>query len=282
VRLAAERLAPPPRRSRGGRLVLIHGFTQTRSSWSEIAAKLNRDGYEVISVDAPGHGESGALHVDLPTGAAALGGTGERATYIGYSMGGRLALHLAVARPDLVERLVLVSSTAGLDDDADRAARRADDERRAAFLEDHGVAAFLADWLALPLFANLRRDDAQLADRRGNTAAGLAASLRLAGTGAQQSLWPRLDSLAMPVLLVTGMLDAKFTSIAERMAWSIPRATVATLAGAGHVVHLGQPARFLVALRPWLDANPDARRAPSVGPSTDRQADRRQGAEGQL
>ena len=228
VSLAADRLTTPQRPSRG-RLVLVHGFTQTRRAWAPIAAALNADGYEVISVDAPGHGGSSTLRLDLPTGADALGRTGGPATYIGYSMGGRLALHLAVARPDLVERLALVSSTAGIDNEATRTARRADDERRAEELERDGVAAFLDRWLALPLFANLAPDDAQLADRLENTAEGLASSLRLAGTGAQQSLWPQLAALPMPVLLVAGRLDPKFAAIADQMAALIPRATVAVV-----------------------------------------------------
>ena len=119
-------------------------------------------------VDAPGHGEAGDVRVDLTAGAQLLGVTGERATYVGYSMGGRLALHLAVAKPDLVERLVLVSSTAGLRTDDERASRQVEDERRAADIEQRGVAAFLETWLDQPLFANLPPDATQLADRLDN------------------------------------------------------------------------------------------------------------------
>ena len=253
VSLAADRFTTSQRPSRG-RLVLVHGFTQTRQSWAPIAAALNGDGHEVITVDAPGHGESSTLRLDLVAGAEALGRTGGRATYIGYSMGGRLALHLAVARPDLVERLALVSSTAGIDDEPARTARLADDERRAEELERDGVAAFLDRWLARPLFANLSLDSDHLADRLENTAEGLASSLRLAGTGAQQSLWPQLPALTMPVLLVAGQLDPKFATIAEQMGALIPRATVAVVADAGHVVHLERPDAFLTTLGPWLDA----------------------------
>jgi 2-succinyl-6-hydroxy-2,4-cyclohexadiene-1-carboxylate synthase len=281
VTLAADRIDAPPGVPNRGRLVLVHGFTQTRSSWALICGELNHEGYEVIAVDAPGHGESADLHFDLPAGARLLGLTGARATYIGYSMGGRLALHLAVARPDLVTRLVLVSSTAGLDDNAARADRRRDDERRAAEIERRGVAAFLDDWQALPLFANLAQEDAQRAGRLGNTTAGLASSLRLAGTGAQESLWPLLDALSMPVLLVVGALDEKFTTIAERMASRLPNATVAVIADAGHVVHLERPAEFLDGLRHWLDANPPTPEPPS-NPSAERQTERRQGADGEL
>jgi 2-succinyl-6-hydroxy-2,4-cyclohexadiene-1-carboxylate synthase len=253
--LAAEHLPAPPEGGRG-RVVLVHGFTQTRASWMPVAEELHADGHEVIAVDAPGHGESGGLRLDLPNGAEALGATCGVATYIGYSMGGRLALHLAVARPELVERLVLVSSTAGIADDADRAERRAEDEARADRLERDGLEAFLTGWLAQPMFATLPSDRAQLAARLGNTVDGLASSLRVAGTGAQRSLWSQLPGLSMPVLFVTGGLDAKFTGIAAEMASAVPRATMIGIAGAGHTVHLERPAEFLAVLRRWLATTP--------------------------
>jgi 2-succinyl-6-hydroxy-2,4-cyclohexadiene-1-carboxylate synthase len=215
---------------------------------------LNADGYEVVCVDAPGHGESAAVQLDLVAGADALGRTGGPATYVGYSMGGRLALHLAVASPELVERLVLVSATAGIEDALERAARRDADEQRAAEIERDGVAAFLDRWLASPLFATLPAAAADLDARRDNTPAGLASSLRLAGAGAQRSLWPDLAALPMPVLLVAGALDEKFAAIAARMAASIPDAEVAIVDGAGHAVHLERPDDVLAVLRRWLAA----------------------------
>jgi 2-succinyl-6-hydroxy-2,4-cyclohexadiene-1-carboxylate synthase len=252
MNLAAERLHPSAR-SRG-RVVLVHGFTQTRSSWAAIARCLNADGFEVVCVDAPGHGESAALQLDLDAAADALGSTGGAATYIGYSMGGRLALHLAVASPELVARLVLVSATAGIEDVRERAARRDADEQRAAEIERDGVAAFLDRWLASPLFATLPTAAAGVDARRDNTVAGLASSLRLAGTGAQRSLWPDLAALSMPVLLVAGNLDEKFTAIATRMAALIPHAELAVVADAGHAVHLERPDDVLAVLRRWLAA----------------------------
>ena len=186
--------------------MLVHGFTQTGRSWDRVAARL-AERHTVVTVDAPGHGESGAIRADVPAAAALLGAAGGPATYVGYSMGGRLCLHLAVDQPELVRRLVLVSATAGIDDAAERATRRQADEQLAASIERDGVDAFLDRWLALPLFATLPRDAAGLDDRRRNTADGLASSLRLAGTGTQEPLWDRLPELPMPVLLVAGALD---------------------------------------------------------------------------
>jgi 2-succinyl-6-hydroxy-2,4-cyclohexadiene-1-carboxylate synthase len=234
-----------------GRLVLLHGFTQTRRSWDQIADAFG-DRYETIAVDAPGHGGSAGVRLDLAGAAEAVAQAAGPATYVGYSMGGRLALHVAVARPDVVERLVLVSASPGIADPAVRAERRADDEHLADEIERDGVDAFLERWLALPLFARLPTDSAGLEERRANTAVGLASSLRLAGTGAQRPLWDRLDQLTMPVLLVVGEHDAKFRATAAEMATAIAGATVEIIAGAGHVVHLEQPAAFVALLRGWL------------------------------
>jgi 2-succinyl-6-hydroxy-2,4-cyclohexadiene-1-carboxylate synthase len=231
--------------------VLVHGFTQTGRSWDTVAGRL-AEHHEVIAVDAPGHGGSAHVRAGLTDGAQLLGRAGGRAVYIGYSMGGRLCLHLAIDRPDLVERLVLVSATAGIDDAGERAARRAGDEQLAAAIEDDGIDVFLDRWVAQPLFATLA--DPGLDDRRRNTADGLASSLRLAGAGTQAPQWGALAALTMPVLLIAGALDAKFVAAAERMAALLPRATVAIIDGAGHAAHLEQPAAFLAVVEPWLTA----------------------------
>ena len=165
-------------------------------------------------------------------------------------MGGRLCLHLALARPDIVERLVLVSATAASRTTTSARASRAADDALATSLERDGVDAFLERWLAQPMFATLA--DPGLDDRRRNVAAGLASSLRLAGTGSQQPLWDRLASLTMPVLVVAGALDTKFVAIAERMADAIPDATLAVLDNAGHTAHLERPDVFVDLLGDWL------------------------------
>ena len=234
------------------RLVLVHGFTQTGRSWSLIATDLARD-RRVLLVDAPGHGASASTRVDLRDGAELLGRAGGEAVYVGYSMGGRLALHLALVKPDLVRALVLIGATAGIEDDDERDTRRIADERLADELERDGVDAFLTRWLAQPLFASLPRDAAAIDDRRRNTAAGLASSLRLAGTGRQQPLWDVLPALAMPVLVVAGDRDAKYVALGHRLAMGIgENARFAAVQDAGHAAHLEQPARFVAILREWL------------------------------
>lgn len=253
ARLAAD-VRPAGHAPADDRLVFVHGFTQTRRSWDDVRDALS-DRHETVAVDAPGHGESGALRLSMADAAAALGRVGGPATYVGYSMGARLSLHLAVARPDLVTRLVLVSGTAGLETAAERAARVDSDEALANEIERDGVEAFVERWLALPLFAGLPRDRAGVAERLANSAAGLASSLRLAGTGAQHSLWDRLGDVTMPVLLVAGADDAKFVAIGERLHDAIAGSQLVVVPGAGHTVHLEQPERFADVLGTWLDAS---------------------------
>lgn len=252
--LHAEVVGPPG----GNRLVLVHGFTQTGRCWGAFADDLVRD-HELVLVDAPGHGGSTGVVAGLPDGALLLGDAGGPATYVGYSMGGRLALHLALARPDLVQRLVLIGATGGVDDDTERAARRAADDALADHVLEVGVAAFLDEWLAQPLFAGLTPAAAAREERLVNTADGLASSLRLAGTGTQEPLWDRLAAIDVPVLVLAGVDDAKFSAIAGRLARSIgPNATVALVPRAGHTAQLENPADTASIIRRWLRAHPIA------------------------
>lgn len=241
---------------RGRRLVLVHGFTQTGRSWAAVAGELAAD-HEVVLVDAPGHGGSATIAAGIPESAALLAGTGGRATYIGYSMGARLALRLAVDHHELVEGLVLLGGTAGIEDDAERAARRRADEELAASIERDGLDAFLDRWLSNPLFARLTPEAAGLDERRLNSPDGLAGSLRLAGTGTMEPLWDRLAELTMPVLVLAGEHDTKFRAIGERLAAGIgANATFRVIPGAGHAAHLEQSAAFIAALRSFLAALP--------------------------
>ncbi|HUQ39802.1 MAG TPA: alpha/beta fold hydrolase [Acidimicrobiales bacterium] len=249
----------------GDRLVLVHGFTQTGASWRPVTPYLRRH-YELVVADAPGHGGSATLETDLVEGARHLVETGGRARYLGYSMGGRLCLRAALDHPEVVEQLVLVSATAGLQDASERDVRRKSDEALACQLEDGGVDAFLQQWIDNPLFDTLPDKAARVEERRTNTVAGLASSLRLAGAGAQEPVWSRLGELTMPVLLVTGELDAKFTELATRMRAAIgPNAEHVTIAGAGHALHLERPGVFAETVLGFLDGSLTRTAPPRTG-----------------
>jgi 2-succinyl-6-hydroxy-2,4-cyclohexadiene-1-carboxylate synthase len=240
------------REGTGPRLVLVHGFTQDHRCWGPEAAALTQD-HEVVRVDAPGHGRSAQIVADLRTGGRLIADRGGEATYLGYSMGARLCLQVALSNPELVRGLVLLGGTAGIEDTHERAARLAQDQAGAQRLRNVGLPAFLEAWLAQPLFAGLPPERRFDRERLESTVEGLASSLEQAGTGSQDPSWHELHRLDMPVLVLAGESDAKFTALGRRMADEIgANATLALIEGAGHAAHLEQPDRFLAALRPWL------------------------------
>jgi len=247
-------------RNFGGRrrLALVHGFTQSAAAWRPFVDGLG-DSFEAVAVDAPGHGRSSDVQAGLAEGAAMMAaavvgaGSGGPASWIGYSMGARYALHVALAHAEAVENLVLVSATAGIDDPGEREARRRSDAEIALRIERDGVESFLDWWLSQPLFSTLAPDAANLQARLGSSPTGLASSLRLAGTGTQQPLWDCLCNLEMPVLVVAGEADAKYRDLARRLVESIgANAQLTVIPGAGHACHLESPGLFLRLVEGWL------------------------------
>ena len=250
----------------GPRIVLVHGFTQTQASW-HASADLLAGGFEVVRMDLPGHGGSARVRLRFEEAAAAVGRAGGPGIYVGYSMGGRLALRLALDAPQLVEALVLVGASPGIDSPRERAGRRVDDEALACEVERIGTRAFLDRWLHQPMFSTLTPTELDLEARRANSPEGLAWALRVLGVGAQEPLWHRLGELSMPVLLVAGALDAKYVLLAGRMAGSIgEQAQVVAMTGCGHAPHLEQPKPFCQVVWRFLHPRPSsARRASSAG-----------------
>jgi 2-succinyl-6-hydroxy-2,4-cyclohexadiene-1-carboxylate synthase len=222
-------------------IVLLHGFSGTRRAWDGVAAELPQS-YRPMALDLPGHGDSvAAPAVDF--GAYVdhvLDRAPARFDLAGYSMGGRIALHVALAAPERVTRLGLLSTTAGIEPASERGARRAADDELASWIERHGVAAFAERWGAEPLFAGQPPEVAAAAraDRFRGDAAGLAAALRAVGTGAMAPLWGRLAELAMPAVVIVGERDEKFTALGRRLAATLAAARLVVVPGAGHAVHL--------------------------------------------
>jgi 2-succinyl-6-hydroxy-2,4-cyclohexadiene-1-carboxylate synthase len=233
-------------------LVLLHGFTQTGASWEPVRRAVG-ERYRAHAPDLRGHGSASGL---LP---ATFEGVIEdvaslverRFTLAGYSMGGRIGLALALARPDRVERLVLVSASPGLADPDEREARRRADEALADDIERSTMEAFAHRWAAQPLFAGQPPEVARSAhdDRLRNSPPCLAGALRGLGTGVMEPLWERLPDVEIPVDLVVGERDEKFRAINGRMAEVMLDARLHVIPGAGHAVHLEKPeaiARLLV------------------------------------
>lgn len=252
-------------------MLLLHGFTGSGRNWEELASKLR--GWQIVAPDLPGHGgteaPAGAMPVvakDLVSLLDAL--SIDQALVIGYSMGGRLALHLAVEAPERVRGLVVIGATPGLADAEARDARLAADEALAKQIESD-FDGFVRDWEALPLFASQRAMAPESQERireirRSHSPDALAKALRLLGTGAQPPLQARMSGLRMPVLWVVGEYDAKFRAIAQAVQPLLPAARFAILPYAGHAVHLERPSAFKTLLLsfaeklPALPASPDA------------------------
>lgn len=241
--------------------MVLHGFTQTVASSEVFCDALAAHGISTVSEELPGHdtgvGPDRLVTSDLWQGAIGIVERLQATTpcvWIGYSMGARLALHVALSRPEALTGLVVISGTAGIDDPAERAARRAGDARLAARIEQIGVDAFLDEWLAKDLFAGLPADPDRITRRATNTAAGLASSLRRWGTGSMDPpLWDRLAEIDLPTLVLTGGDDAKFTGLGRRIADGIgPNATLVTVPGIGHTVHLEAPEVAAQVVADWL------------------------------
>lgn len=220
-----------------GELVLLHGFTQTGRSWDLVVEALG-ERYRAFAPDLPGHGLFSARRPADPAGCVAYlrALRAPRFTLAGYSMGGRVALRAALDMPDRVDRLVLVSSGAGIADRTEREARDAADEELAARIEQMPIEAFVAEWSDQPLLARLPRGVADLAraDRLRNEPRALAAALRGLGQASFAPMWDRLADLAMPVVVVAGEEDEKYAAVARRMTAAIPQARLVIVPGAGH------------------------------------------------
>ncbi len=235
-------------------LLLLHGFTGSHKSWDEIAPAW-AEHFWVIAPDLPGHGST-----DTPSAPQDLGlvATAHRlarllerlsiakATVLGYSMGGRLALHFAWKHAMHLSVLILESASPGIRDVHERQARRERDDALAADIEMRGLDWFVPHWANQPLFQSQSEAvrEAENRIRWSQSAHGLAQSLRGAGTGRQDSLWDNLSGLHIPVLLITGHDDAKFTLTAQRMREMLPDASWVRVPDAGHTVHRDQPERF--------------------------------------
>jgi 2-succinyl-6-hydroxy-2,4-cyclohexadiene-1-carboxylate synthase len=241
----------------GRPLLLLHGFTGSAATWAPLFAALPPH-FSMIAPDLIGHGHSDSppdveryrmerCVADLLALLDQLDIA--RADVLGYSMGGRVALQLAAAAPERVGALVLESSSPGIADVAERQARVVADEALADLIARDGLAAFVEYWERLPLFASQvvlpEETRARLHTQRlRNNPLGLANSLRGMGTGRQESLWDRLDTLDVRTLLIAGELDVKYRALAHQMAARLSNARAVIVPSAGHAVHLEQPQSF--------------------------------------
>jgi 2-succinyl-6-hydroxy-2,4-cyclohexadiene-1-carboxylate synthase len=240
-------------------IVALHGFTGQGADFEPLRPFLP-PGTSLAAPDLPGHGSKSLLKdltaYSLPAHLAAISeaATAPQVTLLGYSMGGRLALHWAIAHPERVRRLILVGASPGLATPEERAERRLGDATLAEFIRTRGLEAFFKYWHNQTFFQPMLRLpkeqlDPILARRAQNNPEGLALSLENVGTGTLPSLWHRLKELRVPVDLVSGEHDVKFTRLAREMGAHLPKARHSLIEGAGHAVHLEKPADLAMLLK---------------------------------
>lgn len=247
-------------------LVFLHGFTGSTKTWHEVAEHLSR--YRIVLVDLIGHGKSGspedAGKYTMEKQIQNLEELFEQLelthfSLIGYSMGGRTALSYACTYPERLESLILESVSPGLRFEKERQERRERDAQLAERIMADGIVSFVDRWENIPLFDSQKSLPDVVKkqvrnERLKQDPAGLANSLIGMGTGSQASYWENLNGLDMPVLLVTGRLDLKFTAIAEEMKEMLPDARWKTI-DAGHAIHVEKPAEFATIVDEYLSFN---------------------------
>jgi 2-succinyl-6-hydroxy-2,4-cyclohexadiene-1-carboxylate synthase len=251
-------------RGDGPALLLLHGFTRDASAWQPLLPCF--EDYRTVRVDLIGHGKSDSPpnperysmahavedltallhHLDI-----------ERTALLGYSLGGRVALHFAVESPQLLWALVIESASPGIEDEMERDARFGSDAQLAASIESDGIEPFVERWQAQPLFASQRKLpaetlEAQRRQRLENSTLGLANSLRGMGAGAQGWLLPDLPQINVPTLFLAGALDQRYAALAPVMAAQVSGAEHYVIEAAGHTVHFEQPDAYSTKVTEFL------------------------------
>lgn len=241
----------------GEPLVLLHGFTGSIDTWKMLQKQLAHS-FQLIMIDIIGHGNTESPHdfkrysmkhsvKDMIAIFDQL--KLDKVNLLGYSMGGRLALSIAILHPKRVKKLILESSSPGLKTEEERQNRRMSDDALATMIIDKGMEAFIHYWENIPLFASQKTLPQQVKEqirlgRLKNSPLGLANSLRGMGTGSQPNWWNSLSLVDLPVLLICGKLDMKYCQIADEMNTLLPHSLVKKLEGCGHTIHVEQPKIF--------------------------------------
>ena len=241
-------------------MIALHGFALTGEQFSPAADLLHR---AIVAPDLPGHGSSASQIAEVDAVLASLetllATPGAPRPLIGYSQGARLALLAAVEDSSEISALILVSGTAGIRDLNARHARAMDDLDLAERIELIGLDPFIDSWTTAGITSlshlteEYRTWDRSV--RSENSAGGLASALRGYGQGAQPSVWEEIGGLNLPVLLITGSSDERYTSLNEEMAGLIPNAEFTVISDAGHNPLADQPEAAYGAVSAFLDRN---------------------------
>ena len=227
-------------------IVFVPGFMQSGGAWAPVADLLPERYPSVLSRHCE-HTYEGRLRE--------IAAAGEGKVLVGYSMGGRLALHAALREPERYSGVVTVGASAGIEAPGARTARAEADAKLAAWMETQPIEAIVAIWERQPLFADQSEAlvEAQRGDRLGQDPRGLATLLRTAGQGALGPVWQSLHTLQPPLLAIAGSRDEAYCQAARRMARGAPRGHAEVVDAAGHAAHLQRPWEVADLLVEFLD-----------------------------
>jgi 2-succinyl-6-hydroxy-2,4-cyclohexadiene-1-carboxylate synthase len=252
----------------GEPLVLLHGFTGNRDTWNFLIPVL-KERYTLVMVDIIGHGGTTApddfQRYEMEQVAGDLKAILDelnlpKAHFLGYSMGGRLALGFSCMHPEYVYTLILESASPGLLTKEEREIRRGNDKKLATSILEKGMEAFVKQWENISLFESQKRLSFEIQEsirqqRLSNSPVGLSNSLLGMGTGSQASYWEKLEHLDFPVLLITGELDSKFCKIAESMQKRLKQVEWRIINDAGHAIHVEDGEKFGKIVNEFLKRN---------------------------
>lgn len=242
-------------------VLALHGFTGRGGDFCSITEKVQGQGVEVVALDLPGH--DGVIATDtsfsLETAFERIEAVAPKTPFalMGYSLGGRIALHYAVRNPHRLSRLILIGAQPGLRDEAQRLSRSQADKALADHIMAIGVEAFLQEWAVHPLIKSQMNIQEPLKSlmaigRKDHVAAGLARALVSYSPGVLPHLWERLSGIACPVSLMVGEYDAQYTQVAHEMKGLLPNAGLIIIPQAGHAAHLENEAVFVFNLLSFL------------------------------
>ncbi|WP_017797439.1 2-succinyl-6-hydroxy-2,4-cyclohexadiene-1-carboxylate synthase [Oceanobacillus kimchii] len=251
----------------GEPIVMLHGFTGTRHTWGSLKTFLSD--YQLILFDLPGHGCSkGYSLTSMKACCKQLRKQLNKMNImkfhlVGYSMGGRTAIHFANEFPHMVQSLILESASPGLSSELEQSQRQQNDKNLANYILQNGIEEFVNYWQDIPLFLSQKElseeKQQQIRNERlSHQREGLVHSLHSMGTGAQPSFWNDLEQMIMRVLLVVGEKDSKFVKINNKMREKLPNAELTVCKNVGHAVHVENPQIFGKIVEEFLNRNPIA------------------------
>lgn len=258
VQYHIERHGPPDLPA----ILFLHGFLGSSADFRPLLQELS-DSFYCLAVNLPGHGGTPAANYDIPSTARSLLaaiaqlGVEQPLGLVGYSLGGRIALYLALHYPACWTKVVLESASAGLATPAARQERQQRDLAIARQLRqpDLDFTQFIHHWYQQPVFQGMTSHPqfpALVAQRLQNNPQALARSLELAGLGSQPYLGDLLTTNQLPMLLLVGALDQKLIAINQTMAASCPAAELFMMPGCSHNVHWQQPQLWCQVVRSWF------------------------------